>query len=753
MGHPCPSRRAARRRERAVRLDSTIEEWPEAGLVIAQGPADPPASVRVESGRIVEIDGRGEEAWDSIDRFIATHALDAAVAEEAMSIPPLELARRLFDPVVPASEVRRLFGGVTPARLVEAVWQLDALEMMLALRKMRLRRQPANQAHVTNRREHPALLAADAAEAALRGFAEVETTVGVAGLAALNALAVLVGSQVGRPGVITQAAVEEAVNLRLAMKGMVSYAETLSVYGSEAAFKDGDDSPWSKAFLASAHASRGIKARFTSGSGSEVLMGHADGHSMLYLEARCLLLAKGAGSQGVQNGAVSCIALPESLPAGVRGVLAENLMAAALGLEVASGNDALASHSDIRKTAKLMLQLLPGTDLVTSGYSVMPRADNLFGGGNFDADDLDDWATIQRDLQVDGGITAVEEEAVCAARREAARAVQAVYSELGLPAITDGEVEAAVVAYDSEEMPARSLAADACAAAELLASERNVLDVVRALDRRGFTAPARALLALVRQRAAGDYLQPAGILEPDGDDLVARSALNDPNEYRGPGTGYRVEGRRWHEIAALPHALDPRRVGRGEMSEPLFREAGPAVRGRDPHEVVVAVGPAFGARLGETLAGLPHRAVIESLLEGVRSAGVRARLVRVKDTADCAFIGHRGALLSGSGIALGIQSRGTAVLHRAGLAPLENLELLSQSPNLTLDSYRALGRNAARRVRGDGGEPIPVRIDNTARLKHIVRTALLHRIEVEAVEAGVEPVELEVLPPGNGGAP
>jgi propanediol dehydratase large subunit len=86
-------------------------------------------------------------------------------------------------------------------------------------------------------------------------------------MAPLNALAVLVGSQAGRPGVLTQAAVEEAVNLRLAMKGLVSYAETLSVYGSAEAFRDGDDTPWSKAFLASAYASRGIKVRFTSGSG------------------------------------------------------------------------------------------------------------------------------------------------------------------------------------------------------------------------------------------------------------------------------------------------------------------------------------------------------------------------------------------------------------------------------------------------------------------------------------------------------
>src|SRR5437867_8399424 len=150
-------------------------------------------------------------------------------------------------------------------------------------------------------------------------------------------------------------------------------------------------SPWSKAFLASAYASRGIKVRFTSGGASEALMGRAEGKSMLYLEARCLAAIRAAGSQGVQNGSISCVALALSVPGGVREILAENLIAAWLDLEVASGNDAIASHSEIRKTAKLMGQFLPGTDFVTSGYSAMARYDNMFGGGNYDADDLDEW--------------------------------------------------------------------------------------------------------------------------------------------------------------------------------------------------------------------------------------------------------------------------------------------------------------------------------------------------------------------------
>jgi propanediol dehydratase large subunit len=627
--------------------------------------------------------------------------------------------------------------------------ELDVLEMMQALRKMRLRKRPANQAHVTNLRDHPALLAADAAEAAVRGFAEVETTVGVAGMAPLNAVAVLIGSQVGRPGVLTQAAVEESVNLRLAMKGLVSYAETLSVYGNEESFKDGDDTPWSKSFLAAAYASRGVKVRFTSGSGSEVLLGHARGHSMLYLEARCILLVKGAGSQGIQNGAISCIALPLSLPGGIRGVLAENLMAASVGLEVASGNDAMSSHSEMRKTAKLMLQMLPGTDFVTSGYSVMPRQDNLFGGGNFDSNDLDAWTAIQRDLGIDGGITPVDEEEVRRVRRRAAEAVQAAWAEMDLPALGDAEITAAVDARDSGDLPPRAQSADAAAAREFLDSPLTVLDLARALGRRGFTPEAEALVALTRQRAAGDYLQPSGILVEDGPDLVATSALDDPHRYQGPGTGYRVAGRRKTELERLPHAQDPRTLGRAGDAGDLLKEEGVADAGRET-EVVVALGPAFGAGLNQTLGGLSHRDVVEAMLTGVREEQVPVRLVRVRDTADCAFIGHEGARLSGSGVAIGIQSRGTAVIHRRDLAPLDNLELLSHAPNLTLDSYRALGRNAARYAQDLATEPVPVRIDNMARLKYIVQSTLLHRAEVEATTPGAPPLQVTLRPREGG---
>ena len=392
--------------QRDINKETFVEPWSEAGLIVADSPYDPAPSLTMHDGRVQEMDGVPREDFDALDRFIVSHALDLNIASEAMALPAHSFARMLADINVPRAKIARLVAGCTPAKLCEIMRHMSVLEMMMGLAKMRIRRRPANQAHVTNWREHPALLAADAAEAALRGFAEVETTVRVARSAPLCALAILVGTQTGRPGVLTQCSVEESLGLRLAMKGLTSYAETLSVYGTELTFTDGDDTPWSKAFLASAYASRGVKIRFTSGTGSEALMGRAEQKSMLYLEARCLLLVKGAGSQGVQNGSISCIALPESLPGGVRAVLAENLLAAMLGLEVAAGNDALASHSSIRKTAKLMLQFIPGADFIFSGYSAIPKRDNLFGGGNFDAEDFDDYNVLQRDMQIDGGVRA-----------------------------------------------------------------------------------------------------------------------------------------------------------------------------------------------------------------------------------------------------------------------------------------------------------------------------------------------------------
>lgn len=369
-----------------------------------------------------------------------------------------------------------------------------------------------------------------------------------------------------------------------------------------------------------------------------------------------------------------------------------------LGLEVASGNDALSSHSEIRKSAKLMLQFIPGTDFITSGYGAIPRYDNMFGGGNFDVSELDDWYALQRDLQVDGGIVPVKEEAVLESRQQAARALQSVFAELGFAPISEAEVEAAVQAYSSRDMPDRDRVADIAAARELLHGPLTVLDVIAALEKTGYRDVAANILELQRQRVMGDYLQPAAIFD---DNFRVVSAVTAPNDYQGPGTGYRVEGERWARLQNIPRAWDPRSFLAGlerQAASGWLEDAGPAETGREP-EVVVAVDPAFGNGISRSISGLDLQQVLEAVVSGVRQEGVPARLVRVYHTCDLAFVGHAGAKLSGSGVSVGIQSKGTTVIHHRDLEPLENLELFPQAPNLDLELYRRIGRNAARDLR------------------------------------------------------
>ena len=288
-------------------------------------------------------------------------------------------------------------------------------------------------------------------------------------------------------------------------------------------------------------------------------MGHAQGMSMLYLEARCLAVIRAAGSQGVQNGSISCVALVLSLPGGVREILAENVLAAWLDLEVASGNDAIASHSEIRKTAKLMGQFLPGTDFVTSGYSVMPRHDNTFGGGNYDADDLDEWLTVQRDWQVDAGIEPVAEEELLRVRGRAHERSRPCSPALGFPPVSDEEVEAATFGYDAATCPTATARPTSLRPTACWREGISALDVVRALDGAASRTSPRRCSRCSASASSADYLQTSAIIDADG---TVRSAVNDPNRTTGPGTGYRLEGERWELLQELPHVLDAARLGR-----------------------------------------------------------------------------------------------------------------------------------------------------------------------------------------------
>ncbi len=327
----------------------------------------------------------------------------------------------------------------------------------------------------------------------------METTLGVVRYAPLVAMALQIGSQVGTGGRLTQCALEEATELELGMRGITAYAETISVYGTESVFVDGDDTPWSKAFLAAAYASRGIKMRFTSGTGSRGADGQRRGPVDVVPGDPLHPGGQGAGVQGLQNGSISCIGVPGAVPAGIRAVAAENLVASAVDLECASGNDQSFSHSPMRRTARLLPQLMPAPTSSLRVIRQRPTTTTCSPDPTWDAEDFDDFNTIQRDLQIDGGLRHVNESEILAARHRAGKALQAVFRYLDLPSISDAEIDAAVYAHGSRELIPRDVLEDLKGAQQVM--DRNVtgLDLVKALESTGFTDVAENLLTVLRQ--------------------------------------------------------------------------------------------------------------------------------------------------------------------------------------------------------------------------------------------------------------
>jgi propanediol dehydratase medium subunit len=175
-----------------------------------------------------------------------------------------------------------------------------------------------------------------------------------------------------------------------------------------------------------------------------------------------------------------------------------------------------------------------------------------------------------------------------------------------------------------------------------------------------------------------------------------------------------------------------------------FKEMGKAEAGTTRHEVVIGVSPSFGTAMRKTIIGIPHGEVLREVTAGIEEEGLKSRLVRVNRTADVGFIAHEAAKLSGSGIGIGIISRGTTVIHQKDLAPLQNLELFSQSPLIELETFRAIGRNAAKYAKGESPSPVPVRIDPMARPRYQGLAALLHNKEVQYVKPDMSSTEVTV---------
>ena len=747
--------------ERPLRLDKFAREDPANGFSAFRSPADPMPGLTVEArrgidaGQIANMDGVLAHDFDMIDAFIAAHHLDPVIAVEAMAMPSGQLARMLVDMTVPRAELVRLAKGCTPAKLADVVSHLNALEIAFAYAKMRARKTPGNQAHVTNAKDDPLQLAADAATAVAYGFDEIETTMRVSRNAWSNALACAVGAAVGRWGVLFQCASEEAEELLIGMAGFTSYAETVSVYGTEKSFTDGDDTPWSKGFLAAAYASRGIKMRCTSGAGSELLMGFHEAKSLLYLEARCLCLQRGMGVQGTQNGGIDGAPLTATIPGGVRELMAENLIAVWLDLECASGNDARSSESEIRVGAKILPYLIGGSDLICSGFGSVAAYDNSFNPSLFNAEEMEDYLVLQRDFEADGGLTPIAEPHALDVRARAVEAISAVLEDLGLANPTEDMKRSVIVASGSRDTRSFTPGSAAPISEAIKARGITVIEVIRALATRGFAEEAKNLLAVVKLRLSGDYLQTSAMVR-DGRVI---SAINDPNDYQGPGSGYRMTEKRRQEINDIRDVLDQTEVLRAEAAfeKPeagriAYGVAGLARPGTALDEVVIGISPAFGVRLFQTTAGHRLSDLLRVMTEAIAARGLRARVVRFHHTADTSFLGLSAARLAGSGIGIGLQAKGTAVIHAASRLPHNNLELFSNAPITRLDHYARLGANAAAYALGEAPEPVVVPTDGEAMgARYHARVALIYAIDTAMTKDGAEPEEITLRFLGAGG--
>ena len=179
----------------------------------------------------------------------------------------------------------------------------------------------------------------------------------------------------------------------------------------------------------------------------------------------------------------------------------------------------------------------------------------------------------------------------------------------------------------------------------------------------------------------------------------------------------------------------PAREGRG-AAHPLPRHRAGRAGVGECDDVVIGISPAFGLKLFRTTAGHRLSEVLGAMMERSRERGLKPRVVRFRHTADTSFLGLSAARLAGSGIGIGIQAKGTAVIHQRDRLPHNNLELFSNAPITRLEHYRGLGANAAAYALGEMPEPVVVPTRGEAMgSRYHARVALIYAIETGLTEA------------------
>lgn len=206
-----------------------------------------------------------------------------------------------------------------------------------------------------------------------------------------------------------------------------------------------------------------------------------------------------------------------------------------------------------------------------------------------------------------------------------------------------------------------------------------------------------------------------------------------------------MQNRQGDSVSAVPSSEVPSMAGHDRINEKKTSYSGypRAKKGTDPKEVVIGVGAAFQREIKKTICGIPLEDVLKNVKAGIEEEGMIPRVVKILDTSDVCFMALEAAKLSGSGIGVGIQSKGTTVIHQKDLYPLSNLELFPQAPLMDLETYRKIGQNAAKYVKGEQVVPVPCTNDPMSRPKYQVKAALMHIAETEQLDPEMGIIEWE----------
>ena len=106
-------------------------------------------------------------------------------------------------------------------------------------------------------------------------------------------------------------------------------------------------------------------------------------------------------------------------------------------------------------------------------------------------------------------------------------------------------------------MPDRDVVADLKAATDMLDRGVTGIDFVKALYKGGFEDVAESIFNIQKAKVVGDHLHTASMLD---DKFHVISAVNSPNCYEGPMTGYQISPELWEKISDIRTAVDPAKL-------------------------------------------------------------------------------------------------------------------------------------------------------------------------------------------------